>query len=666
MYDYLFSPIKINKVEIKNRIAYPALGVLYSYDGCLNDRYYNFFRERAAGGAGLVTVGPVGVDFIGSGFIVLSLASDEAVPAFTKLADVIHEAGAKAWVQLFHAGRYAHPIAINNEQPLGVSPVFSPYSKATPKEMTLDELAGIQKAFVDAGVRAKKAGFDGVEIIGSAGYLITQFLSPTTNLRTDQYGGSFENRVRFPREVIEKLRHAVGPDFPVTIRMAGNDFIPGANTDVDMPAIAQVYEKAGIDAINVTGGWHETKVPQLPMDLPRGAFAFLAANVKKAVNVPIMASNRISEPALAEKIIRDNCADMVNLGRVLIADPEWPMKAQAGREKEIRPCVACNQGCTDQVFSGQPVFCALNARASYEGERILKKTGSPKKVMVIGAGPGGLEAAVTAAMAGHKVALYEKSDDIGGQLWLAGAPPHKHELFEIIRYYRAMLESLEIDLHLNTEVDAELIKAAAPEYIIVAEGAEPLIPPIDGKDDPCVLNAWDVLKNDPPLGPEVAVVGGGAVGLETAMFAAEKGTLSPEAVHFLMAYDAVPPERIKKFMFEGSSKVTVFEMLDKSGKDVGRSTKWVLMDNTQRFGINILTSAKVLSVAGGLVKFEVDGKALEKQFDNVIMAVGSRSAKTVSNMVEELDIPYAVIGDGAAPGKIDGAVHGGFLAAINI
>ncbi len=286
--------------------------------------------------------------------------------------------------------------------------------------------------------------------------------------------------------------------------------------------------------------------------------------------------------------------------------------------------------------------------------------------MVIGAGPGGLEAAITATLAGHKVSLYEKADDIGGQLWLAGAPPHKHEILEIIRYYRAMVEKHQIDLHLNTEVDKDLIQKVAPDHIIVAEGAEPLVPPIDGKDDACILNSWDVLKNDPPLGPEVAVVGGGAVGLETAMFAAAKGTLDPEAVQFLMAYDAVPPERIKKFMFEGSSKVTVFEMLPKSGKDVGRSTRWVLMDNTRRYGLDILTSAKVLSVKEGLVKCEVEGEAREKQFDHVIMAVGSKSVTKISDMVKDMGVPYTQIGDCAAPRKIDSAIHGGFLAATEL
>lgn len=666
MYECLFSPITINKVKIKNRIAYPALGLLYSYDAMLNDRYYNFFKERAKGGAGIITVGPVGVDFLGSGIVVLSLANDKAIPSFEKLTNIIHDGGARAWVQLFHAGRYSHPIAINGQQPLGVSPVFSKYSKATPKAMSIKEIREVQQAFINAAKRAKQAGFDGVEIIGSAGYLITQFLSPMTNQRTDEYGGSFENRIRFPKEIIMMMREAVGPDLAVTIRIAGNDFVPGSNTDVEAPQIAKVYEDAGIDAINVTGGWHETKVPQLPMDLPRAAYAFLASNVKKAVLVPVMASNRISDPKSAEKILRDGCADMVNLGRVLIADPSWPQKAKDGLVDEIRPCVACNQGCTDMVFAGQPVFCVVNPRAGFEADRKIEKTDSPKKIMIVGAGPGGLEAAVTAKIVGHDVALFEKEDDIGGQLWLAGAPPHKQELFEIIRYYRAMLKKHKVPLHLNTSVDEGLIKKQKPDFIIVAEGAEPIIPPIKGKDSPCVMTSWEVLKNDPCLGREVAVVGGGAVGLETAMFAAAKGTLNPEAVHFLMAYNAVPPERIKQFMFEGSSKVTVFEMLPQAGKDVGRSTKWVLMDNLRRHGVKIIINAKVLSITNGLVVYERNKEKIEKQFDNVIMAAGSKSVTSLTALVKSLGIPYTAIGDCAAPRKIDSAIHGGFLAITKL
>ncbi|MCP4667319.1 MAG: NADH:flavin oxidoreductase, partial [Deltaproteobacteria bacterium] len=296
MYNNLFSPITINTLEIKNRIAYPSLATVFSYDRKLNDRYYHYFREKARGGAGIVTVGPVGIDHIGSGLIAPSLENDDAIPDFKKLASIIKEEGARAWVQLFHAGAYSMPILIDNKEPIAPSALHSNYSKTTPREMTLDDIKMVQEAFVNAAARAQEAGFDGVEIIGSAGYLICQFLSPLKNKRTDEYGGSFENRTRFPREIIEFTRKRLGNDFPLTIRMAGNDFVPGSNTDSETPEIARVYEKAGIDGINVTGGWHEARLPQMTPALPRRAFAFLALNIKRAVDLPVIASNRIATP----------------------------------------------------------------------------------------------------------------------------------------------------------------------------------------------------------------------------------------------------------------------------------------------------------------------------------------------------------------------------------
>ena len=384
MYTKLFSPIQINSLQIKNRIAYPSLGLLYSTDGQLNDRYYNYFAERAGGGAGLVTVGPVGVDFIGSGAIALSLSHDDAIADFKKLTTIIKDGGARAWVQLFHAGAYSHPMFIDGQQPMAPSAVYSRYSQTTPREMTIEDILQTHESFAQAALRAREAGFDGIEILASAGYLVSQFLSKKTNQRTDNYGGSFENRVRFARELIELLRKRLGPEYPLTIRMAGNDFVRDSNTDTETPQFATVYETAGVDAINVTGGWHESRIPQLPMHLPRAAFAFLSLNIKKVVSVPIIASNRISDPASAEQIIRDGYADMVNLGRVLIADPQWPRKAFEGRVDEIRPCVGCSQGCTDEVFSGRPVFCVGNARAGFERERQISISDSPKKVMVVG------------------------------------------------------------------------------------------------------------------------------------------------------------------------------------------------------------------------------------------------------------------------------------------
>jgi 2,4-dienoyl-CoA reductase (NADPH2) len=666
MYKNLLSPITINKLKIRNRVVYPSLGLLYSYDGTLNDRYYEYFREKARGGTGLVTVGPVGIDFIGSGGIIPMLDKDDAIPAFKKMASVIKDEGARAWIQLFHAGAYSYPILLGEEPPIAPSAVYSRYSKAMPREMTLEDIERVQEAFVSAAARAQEAGFDGVEILGSGGYLITQFLSTVKNQRTDDYGGSFENRVRFPKEVIERSRKRLGADFPLTIRMAGNDFVTGSNTDTETKEFAKVYEAAGVDAISVTGGWHETHVPQLPASLPQSGFAFLAYNIKKEVSVPVMASNRITSPEKAEKLLKDGYADMVSIGRGLIADPYWVNKAMAGKSDEIRPCVACLQGCMDNVMTGQPVTCVANPRAGYEGERNIKKCDTPQHVMIVGAGLAGLEAAVTAVQAGHQVDLYEKNNEIGGQMWIAGAPPHKGELIGLVDYYQSMLWKYNVSLHLNTKVDDRLIKEKNPDFLIVAEGAEPLVPPIDGIDDSSVILAWDLLKDDRLLGDEVAIIGGGAVGLETALKVAAKGTITPEVLHFLFAYEAESVERLRELMFKGTSRVTVFEMLPKVGKDVGKSTKWVLMSDLAKYGVALTTEAKVISIKNGLVTYEKDGKEYRRQFDHIINAAGSKSVKNIAEKVEKLGIPFAVIGDGAQPGKMNHAVHGGFLAALAI
>jgi 2,4-dienoyl-CoA reductase (NADPH2) len=666
MFETLFSPIQINRLEIKNRIAYPSLGLLFSYDGALNERYYNYFRERARGGAGIVTVGPVGIDFLGASGVPISLAHDECIPSFARLAHMMKDEGTSPWVQLFHAGAYQFSMLLGGEKAIAPSAVYSRFTKETPREMTIEDIKNVQEAYLRAAERAREAGFEGVEVLASAGYLITQFLSPVKNLREDEYGGSFENRVRFPKEIIEQMRGRLGEDFPIGIRMAGNDFIPGSTTDEEMPRIARIYEEAGVNIINVTGGWHESRVPQLPMELPRGVYSYLALNIKKAVSLPVIASNRITDPETADQLIRDGIADMVSLGRVLIADPEWPRKAQEGRVDEIRPCVACSQGCTDQLFGGQPVFCLANPRAGFEGERNIEAVKDPKRVIVIGAGPAGLEAAVVAANAGHRVEVYERDHDIGGQLRVAGRVPHKGEFLEFIRYYRAMLKKRGVNLYLNTEASIDLIREQKPDFVVVAEGAEPMHPDIEGMGDPSVISAWAVLRDDPGLGKRVAVIGGGAVGLETALFVARKGTISPETLHFLLTYEAESVERLRELMYTGSKEVTVFEMLPKVGTDVGKSTKWILLGHVQRYGIELITEARVVSINDGVVSYERDGKRESRIFDSVINASGARSVHKIADEMKNARIPYAVIGDAVEPRKIHDAIHEGFLAASQI
>jgi len=460
------------------------------------------------------------------------------------------------------------------------------------------------------------------------------------------------------------MRKRLGHDYPITIRMAGNDFVPGSTTDSETPMIAKIYEEAGIDAISVTGGWHESTVPQLAMNLPRGAFAFLAKAVKDAVTIPVIASNRISDPYMAEHLIKDGYTDMVNLGRVLIADPYWPRKAEKGIPEEIRPCLACSQGCTDEFFSGRPVICLANARAGFEGERNIQHTSSPKKILVIGAGPAGLEAAYRAAEAGHKVDLYEKSNDIGGQIWIAGTPPHKQELLELIRYYDAMLIKYEVNMHLETEVTPELIKKLKPDFIIAAEGAAPATPPIEGLSDDTVITSWDVLEHDPILGKKIAVIGGGAVGLETAEFLAEKGTIDPETLYFLFKYRAESDERLHELIKNGSKDITIFEMQSKVGKDVGKSTKWILLGNIEDYNVQIITEAKVLSVKNNTVKYEKNGEIHQLEFNNIVNAAGSKSIRKIADMLDSTGIPFSVIGDSVRPATILQAIHEGFQAAM--
>lgn len=666
MFDLLFKPITVNKTVVKNRIAYPSLGLMYSYDGKLNDKYYNFFAERARGGAGIVTVGPVGFDEVGSGKVILVLDSDDKIESFAKVASLIKKEGARAWIQLFHAGAYSYIKLTAGLDPLAPSPIYSKYSKLVPREMTLDDIKEAQNGFVAAAWRAKQAGFDGVEIIGSAGYLITQFLSPLKNRREDEYGGSFENRCRFPREIVETMRAKLGPDYPISVRIAGNDFVPGSNTSSETPAIAKMYEKAGVDMISVTGGWHEASIPQLPMDAPRSVFSYLAMVIKREVSVPVSASNRISDPFSAEQLLKDGCCDIINLGRILIADPYWPQKAAAGDTDEIRPCVACNQGCTDSIFSGKPIYCIANPRAGFEGERNIPKAASPKNIMVIGTGPAGMEAAVRAAEAGHRVELYEKTDRIGGQLWIAGTPPHKHELWELIHYYDTMLAKYDVDVILEQEVTPDFIRERKPDFIFAAEGAEPVKPRIKGIDDPATVSAWDVLMNDPPLGTNIAVIGGGAVGLETAEFLAVKGTLTPEAMHFLFMYEGETNERLRELCTRGTKKITVFEMLPKAAAEVGRSTRWVLMNGVKRYGITVLTGTKVLSIENGLVAFEREGRTESMQFDNVVNAIGSRPVRKVADALAATGIPYAILGDSDKPARIDKAIHDAFLAVMKL
>ena len=663
MFPKLFSPIKLGPLEIRNRVAMPAFGLLYGDKRRCSQRMVDFYEARAKGGCGLLIVGGIGIDLLGSGWAMPTLEADEYIPGFARLAEACHRHGAKVFVQLFHSGRYQHSMLINGQKAVAPSAVASRYTKEVPRELRREEILEIEEKYAAAAERAKKAGLDGVEIIASAGYLISQFLSPLTNLRNDDYGGGFENRVRFGREVIEKVRARVGKDFAVTVRVAGNDFMPGSNRNPEAIQACQVFVRAGADAINVTGGWHETQVPQLPMMVPRGAFVYLAAGIRRAVSVPVLASNRIVAPAQAEEILADGLADMLCVGRAQIADPEWANKAREGRPAEIRPCVGCMQGCMDRIFSGKPLSCLCNPQAGYEAERKLEPTAAPKRIVVVGAGPGGLEAACTAARRGHQVTVLEKTKTIGGQLPLVAAPPGREEFGSLLKYYQAEVKRLKIAVKFGKAATAAMVKRMKPDAVIVATGSEAMVPAIPGVDRPEVITAWSALSGRADLGRRVAIIGGGAVGVETAIFIAAKGTLPAEVLKFLFLNEAEDVDTLRRLASQGSHEVTIVEMLPRLGQDLGQTSRWVLMKELKTLGVKTLTEAKVMEIQEGEVIYQSGDLRKSLACDSVVLALGSRSVDGLALELEQGGLPVGKVGDTISPRKVMDAVHEGFLAA---
>ena len=666
MWRKLFSPIKLNKLEIKNRIVMPAFGLKYCDDRRPGDRLIAFYEARARGGCGLLIVGGVGIDLVGSGIMMPTIESDDYIADWERLSDAVHKHDAKVFLQLFHSGRYSHSFLTGGQKAVAPSAVASRYTREEPRALAKEEILELEEKYAAAAVRSKKAKADGVEIIASAGYLICQFLSPLTNLRQDEYGGSFENRTRFGLEVIEKVREAVGPNYPVIMRISGSEFMPGGNQSRDVIEIAKVFEKAGLNAFDVTGGWHETKVPQLPSVVPRGAYSYLASGIRRAVSVPVFASNRIVEPAQAERILRDGIADMVCVGRAQIADPEWAHKAWEGKLEDIRPCVDCLQGCMDRLFAGQAVECLCNAQAGYETERRIHRVKKSKTVAVIGGGPAGLEAAVTAAKSGHHVTIFDKADDIGGQLPLVAAPPGREEFQRLLDYYRYEVRAHQVSLKLGKEVNMQAIRRIRPNVVIVATGSRQIVPDIPGIDRPNVVTAWDALLDKVDLGKTVAVLGGGAVGIETAITIASRGTLDAETLKFLFKHEAEDVQNLKTLVTRGPRQVTILEMLPRIGKDIGQTNRWVFLKELDLLGIEVITGATVKAIADDGVLYEKDGKNYPLKVESVVLALGAKPNDEIEDELKSSGFEYIKIGDVKEPRKIIDAVHEGFLAALKI
>jgi len=663
----LFEPITINQVEIKNRIVMPAMALNYTNDYSLTERFKAFYRERAHGGVGLMTIGPLAVDRVGSMPGLLSIFRDEDIGPIKSLVEELHrETDVKLGTQLFHQGRVSLSF-LYGETPIGPSAVPSKLTRVTPREMTREDIEAVLVAFGQAARRAREAGFDYIEVVGCTSYLIAQFLSPLSNRRTDEYGGSPENRMRFGLEVMARMREAVGDGAAVGMRIAGNDFMDGGNTNIEAARFAVELEKAGADAINVVAGWHESNVPMLTTIVPNGAFTYLARGIKEKVAVPVFASNRLGNPYQAERALRSGASDMICWARPLIADPELPSKIKESRWDEIIYCISCNQACFDAIFGGEPVGCILNPRAGRENDLTIKKSHRPKRIFVAGGGPAGMEFALTAAQRGHEVSLYEKEDQLGGQVNLAKASPGKRELQCLIDSMAGRMKHFGVQVKLGTILTPDRVQAESPDALVVTTGARPLPIDVPGVSKSHVVNAWDVLSEKVfDIGKNVVIVGGSATGCETALFIAEMGILDWETFAFLMYHAAEEENFAKKLLHNPGKNITVIDMVDRLAENVGRSVRWSLLKSLRLKGVHLRSQTKLVEITDDAVIVQIGDKFETIPADTVVLAVGAMPVNDLASQTHGSVGQVITIGDAGSPGKITEAVHQGFEEALKV
>jgi 2,4-dienoyl-CoA reductase (NADPH2) len=639
----LFEPIRLGNMELPNRIKFPAMTTNYATGGKVTNQLRNFLRVRAEGGAGLIGVPapphPLSeiIPMIGSG-------DDKYIPELRELAEICRSGGAKVYGQVtvvylwvFRSGRVAwvSPSGVTATGRLR-SP-FGPMGKEGqgPEALTIDEIHEIVDSIGDGVCRIREAGFDAAEILVGPGYILSQFLSPLTNKRNDQYGGNLENRMRIILEAIESAKKKAGSDYTLMVRIS-SQFAPGGYTLEDLKVVAAAMEKAGIKGFDVAAGWHDDEVEMLQSWVPQGSWAYVGEEIKKTVSSPVATGVQIADPFVAEQVIAQGKTDMVFMGRALIADPELPKKAKEGRFDEIRPCIACNE-CFARELQG--LACTVNPRLGSEGEHAVEPAPKRKKVFVIGGGPAGMEAASTAAQRGHQVTLFEKSRDLGGAMLIASQSPYKKDrLGKLIQYQVGELDRNGVHVRLGVEADIKLIVKGKPDVVILASGGVSIIPDIPGVEKSNVVSALDVLTGSKKVDDTVVIIGGGKIGCETADLLSESG-----------------------------KKITILEMLNRVGSDINRMARWPLMRRLKSREVRIETSVKVKEITDRGVRYaDRDGTVEFFEANSIILAVGLRPNNELAERLQGKVVELHSIGDCVEVRQILEAIDDGFSVAKDI
>lgn len=640
MHQLLFTPQKINQLEFKNRYIMTAMHLGYcDSNGCVTDKDIAFYRARAKGGISAATL-VAAVNKNGGPLDMHRIYDNAALKSIHSLSNVLHAYNCKLIVQLFHCGRNGTLESLGGQTPLAPSAVASPIYRTMPKEMSSEDIENTINDFAESALKCKENGIDAVEVSCSAGYLLSQFLSPLTNLREDMYGKSDENRMRFPLNVLKAIRCIVGPNYPVILRISGSDMLNGYSIEY-MKRFSKAAESY-VDCINVTGGWHESPVPQISYHVPKGCFSFLAQVIKSVVSVPVIASNRLNDSHIAEEILEKDFADFIGVARCLLADPEYVNKVHSG--ENIRPCQACNKGCIERILRYKEVKCAFNPETGKESKPITKSK-KTQNILVIGGGPGGLETARLASKSGHRVILCSNSDALGGQVIAASQPPQKSHFMDYIHYMEKELKALNVTLHLNTDADDQYIKKINPDFVIVATGSKPIIPPIEGVERPNVFTAEEVLLSDSNIiknfiHKKNIIIGGGAVGLETAHFLASKLFIDEKQMSFLLQYASNHCQSMVSPV-----DITIIEMLNRVGNGLG-GLKHLLLKELKQNNVKMITGTKVLTIHDHYVVIKENEEVKEIPCDNVILAIGYKPKNdTLLQNLKENAIPYNVIGD---------------------